>query len=122
MRSDRRLPFSEFDKVQAGTQELKCSGCEAKVEFAFSPGTLGFILKEGPSGGWASKSIKENQYRKARASIMGKRQKDHVRTPKLQPNYKGEETGTWREAQEQVRKDKGDLAASSYENLVKKER
>jgi hypothetical protein len=118
VKADRRLSFSAFDKIRAGTQELQCSGCEAKVEFSFSPGTLGFILKEGPSGGWATKSIKENQYRKKRGTVMSQRQKDHVRTPKLQPNYKGEETGTWKEAQEAVRKEKGDLAASTYAPLV----
>lgn len=121
-KADRRLSFSEFDEVKAGTRELQCSDCGSKAELGFSPGTLGFILKEGPSGGWATKSIKENQYRKKRGRVMEQRQRDHVRTPKLQPNYKGEETGTWKEAQEAVRKDKGDLAASSYDPLVSKER
>lgn len=122
VKADRRLTFSTFDQVKAGTQEIQCSACGAKVEFAFSPGALGFILKEGPSGGWATKSIKENQYRKKRGVVMGKRQRDHVRTPKLQPNYRGEETSTWKEAQEAVRKDKGDLAASTYAALVSKEK
>jgi hypothetical protein len=117
---DKRLTFSEFDEVKSGLKELACV-CGAPLKFGFAPGTLGFIMKEGPSGGWVTKSIKENQYRKQRGAVMKQRQTDHVRTPKLQPNYKGEETGTWREAKEAARKEKGDLSASSYDHLLSKE-
>jgi hypothetical protein len=116
---DKRLTFSEFDEVKSGSKELACV-CGLPLRFGFAPGTLGFIMKEGPSGGWATKSIKENQYRKQRGAVMKQRQKDHVLTPKLQPNYKGEETGTWREAKESARKDKGDLSASTYDAHISK--
>jgi hypothetical protein len=116
---DRRLTFSEFDEVKSGAKELVC-GCGSPLKLGFSPGTLGFIMKEGPSGGWATKSIKENQYRKKRGAAISQKQKDHVMVPKLQPNYKGEETGTWREAKEAARKDRGDLSASSYDPLISK--
>lgn len=79
-------------------------------------------MKEGPSGGWESKSAKERKYRDTRYSTLGKRQKDNHFVSKLQPNYKGEETGTWRGAQEEARKDKGDAAAAQYTPLVAEEK
>lgn len=121
-KDNRRLTFAEYDQVQGGTKELKCLACNQAARLGFSPGTLGFILKEGPSGGWATKSIKENQYRKKRYGAMGKKQKDHVKVSKLQPNYQGQETGSWREAQETARAKGGDLAASTYDQLVSKEK
>lgn len=118
---DRRLSYREYDEVKAG-KTLGCTGCSKPAQLVFAPGNLGFVLKEGESGGWASKSIKENAYRKKRASVMDKRKRDHVKPRTLQPNYKGQETGTWREAQEAARRDKGDSAASTYDPLVSKER
>lgn len=119
---DRRLTYSEYDQVKSGAESLRCAGCNQPARFGFSPGSLGFILKEGESGGWASKSIKENAYRKNRIPLLTQRRKDHVRTSKLQPNYHGVETGTWKEAQEVARTEKGNSAASSYDSLVSKER
>jgi len=118
---DRRLSFSEYDAVKSG-KELECTGCNKPAQLAFAPGSFGFILKEGESGGWASKSIKENAYRKNRAHVMEKRKRDHVRPQVLQPNYQGQETGTWKEAQEAARSDKGNASASTYDPLVAKER
>jgi predicted nucleic acid-binding Zn ribbon protein len=116
---DRRLTYAQFDAAKV--EPIPCSCCQKPFRFAFSPGSLGFILKEGESGGWASKSIKENAYRGKRAIRMKQREKDHVFKSRLQPNYDGEETGTWKEAQEQARKVGGNLSASTYEPLVKKE-
>jgi len=118
---DQRLTFSEYDKVKSGEKAIQCSNCGLPAQIGFSPGTLGFVLKEGESGGWASKSIKENAYRKKRRQEMARREKDHVFKASLQPNYDGTETGTWREAQELARKEKGDGSAQTYDPLVKKE-
>jgi hypothetical protein len=119
---DRRLSFAEYDEVTAGRETITCPACEQAMEIGFAPGNVTFVLKDGPSGGWASKAIRENKHRAARREVMGKRQRDHVFTPALQPNYKGEETGTWREAQEQARKDKGELAAVTYNPLIQGEK
>jgi predicted nucleic acid-binding Zn ribbon protein len=115
---DRRLAFSEYDGVKAGSLSLPCPECQADLAVGFSPGDVTFVLKDGPSGGWASKALKENKHRAIRHKVMGQRQKDHVFTPSLQPNYKGEETGSWREAQEQARRDLGEAAASTYNPLI----
>lgn len=118
---DQRLSYSEYDQVKAGAKVLTCNACNLPATIGFCPGNLGFILKEGESGGWASKSIKENAYRSKRREVMAKREKDHVFKASLQANYDGTETGSWREAQELARKEKGDAAASTYDPLVKQE-
>lgn len=124
---DQRLTFSDYDRVVKGERELLCDKCGLPAQIGFAPGSLGFILKEGESGGWASKSLKESDYRRKRRKVMAKREADHVFKPNLQPNYEGVETGTWKEAQELARKEKGrenkslgDLSAATYEPLVRK--
>lgn len=118
---DQRLSFAQYDGVKSGSSSLPCKKCGASAQFAFSPGKVGFVLKEGESGGWASKSIKESKYRRERRDVMAKREKDHVFKSSLQANYEGVETGSWKEAQELARSEKGDLAAATYEPLVAKE-
>lgn len=118
---DQRLSFKQYDEVKVGNTALPCKTCAQPAQFAFSPGKVGFVMKEGESGGWASKSLKENKYRRERRSVMAKREKDHVFKSSLQANYEGTETGSWKEAQEMARSEKGDLAAATYEPLVTKE-
>jgi len=116
---DQRLSYSDYDAVQVGSKKLTCKNCGLEAVIGFAPGNLGFVLKDGESGGWATKSIKENDYRKKRRVEVGKKEKDHVFKASLQPNFDGVETGTWRDAQELARKEKGDLSASTYDSLVK---
>lgn len=118
---DKRLSFSDYDAVKAGTKEIPCRKCSSTGKIGFCPGNLGFILKEGESGGWASKSIKENAYRAKRRDRLAKKEADHVFKPSLQANYDGVDTGTWREAQELARNKGGDEAAATYDTLVKQE-
>jgi hypothetical protein len=117
---DLRLSFAQYDEVKAGTRKLPCA-CGAETEIQFSPGHIGFSFKDGESGGWASKAMKENAYRADRSQVMARRERDHVFKNKLVPNYQGEETGTWREAQNEALKEGGDLSASTYEPLVQQE-
>ena len=119
---DRRLTYTEYDKIKAGETSLTCPQCTEAMGINFQPTAVTFVLKDGPSGGWVSKAGKENKYRKARREVMAKREKDHVFKSNLQPNYKGEETGTWRAAQEAARKEGGDTAASTFTPLVERER
>ncbi len=118
---DFRLSYTQYEEVRAGERQLDCAECGKTTSLVFDPGNFGFTLKDGESGGWASKSMKENNYRKDRARVMARREKDHVFKNKLVPNYKGEETGTWREAQEVAKVEKGVEAAVTYEPLVQKE-
>lgn len=110
----QRMNFAEYAQVKTGAKELGCPTCGGVSRVVFAPGSVTFSLREGPSGGWASKSLKENAYRAKRAEVMRKREKDHVFKGSLIPNYKGQETGSWREAQEAARSDLGDDAATTY--------
>ena len=127
---DVRLSFSDYDAVKLGTKNLECSTCHGAVNLVFSPGKVSFVLKDGESGGWVSKAMKENKYRSARQGVMERRQRDHAPNPKLVPNFAGEQTGTWADAR-QAAFDKAltetqDVSAAreasaTYDSLVKQE-
>lgn len=127
---DIRLSFEKYDSVKDGSMRLLCNTCDGKCEIVFDPSSVQFVLKDGISGGWASKAMKENAYRKVRREVLGRKERDHVFKPRLQPNFGGVETGTWKEAQEfaraEISKDLDTKAAntiaSSYEPLVTKEK
>ena len=103
----------------------------------FNPSDVGFVLRDGESGGFVSKAMKENAYRKKRRSVMAQRERDHVRPNRLQPNYQGQTTSSWKEAQDaayqatydKVSKEHGSKlaaqaaakSAKTYDQKVKKE-
>lgn len=120
---EARLTFEQYDATKKGETGLLCPKCgEAPAKLVFNPGSVNFILREGESGGWASKAIKENKYRSARAKIMEKRERDHVKKNQLVPNYQGTEAHSWSDVQDHVRSTKGAEAASTYNQLVAKEK
>jgi len=116
----RRLSFQEYDAVKDGEQTLTDED-GVVLELVFDPGEIGFVLKDGVSGGWATKAGKENKYRKDRRQEMARREKDHVFKSRLIPNVDGVEAHTWKDAQDEVRRVKGPEAASTYESHVAKE-
>lgn len=120
---DLRLSFEQYDEAKKGEMALLCPNCgDAEATLAFNPGNVGFILREGESGGWVSKSLRENKHRAARAKIMEKRERDHVMKNKLVPNYQGVEANSWSDVQDHVRTTKGEEAASTYNPLVSREK
>ncbi len=116
----KRLSFSEYDAVKAGQKQI-LDGSGAPLTLVFDPGEVAFVLKDGVSGGWTSKSGKENKYRKARSAEMARREKDHVFKNQLVPNHGGEEAHSWSDVRDHVRSTKGEVAASTYDHLVSKE-
>lgn len=114
-----RLSFVDYESVKMGVKSLECSTCQGKVGIEFNPGDVSFVLKDGESGGFASKALKENKYRARRNKVMEKRTKDHVFQTKLLPNYGGQQTENWKEAREHARQDGGNTA--TYESLVRTE-
>ena len=124
-----RLSFVNYESVKLGVKSLECSSCQGKVVLAFDPGNVNFVLKDGESGGWTSKAGKENAYRARRNKVLAQKTKDHVFKTKLIPNFDGQQTENWREAQEQARAtphvdSEGRAVArdvSTYEPLVKQE-
>lgn len=121
-KSNLKLTFEAYQEVRSGTHTELCSQCNETMNLDFAPGDLKMVMKEGPSGGWESKASKERKFREARYAHMGKKQRDNHFVATLQPNYQGEETGTWRGAQEAARKDKGDEVAAQYTPLVEQEK
>jgi len=125
-----RLSFGDYDAVKLGTKVLECSTCQGAVQLVFDPGDVKFVLRDGESGGWISKAMKENKYRANRQGVMERRQRDHAPNPKLVPNFAGEQTGTWADAR-QAAFDKAltetqDVSAareasSTYDPLVRQE-
>lgn len=123
-----RLTYAEYDTITAGTSAIECQ-CGKKAEIVFNPGDVDFVMKDGISGGWQSKALKENKYRAKHREVMAKREDDHVFKTRLVPNFKGQETGSWKEAQsaasEERRKEGGAQAAqasaSTYQPFVGKE-
>jgi hypothetical protein len=119
---EMRLSFDQYDQARKGDLALMCPDCgESSATLVFNPGNLGFILREGESGGWASKSLKENKFRESRNRIMAKRERDHVKKNQLVPNYEGVEASSWRDVQDHVRTVKGAEAAATYDPLVKQD-
>jgi predicted nucleic acid-binding Zn ribbon protein len=117
--ADVRLSFVDYESVKLGAKTLECSSCQGKVNLAFNPGNVNFVMKDGESGGWTSKAGRENVYRARRNKILDKKTKDHVFKTKLIPNYGGQQTENWREAQEAARKEGGNTA--TYDPLIKRE-
>jgi len=117
----KRLSFTDYDAIIAGDKQMvDAEGNE--LILVFNPGEVGFVLKDGESGGWAGRAIKENKYRAQRSKVMAKREKDHVFKNRLVPNYEGQEGNTWAEVQSHAKAEKGELAASTYDSLVTKEK
>lgn len=102
---DRKLSFQEYDQIRKGELDLECSACGGASSVVFNPADVSFVLKDGESGGFVSKAMKENAYRKQRRSVMAQRERDHVRPNTLQPNYKGQVMGSWKEARDAAYQD-----------------
>jgi len=118
---ERRMSMTDFQRIKAGELGVTdADGCP--LELVFDASQVGFVLKDGPSGGWATKAGKERRYRKDRHRVMGQRQRDHVHKTTLQPNYEGKIAPTWADAQDAARTDKGVAAARTYDSLVAKEK
>jgi hypothetical protein len=97
----------------------KCEKCGSICHYKFTPTLFQFALKDGPSGSWVSKGLRYQKHRAKQHELAGKRQRERYGDiHKLVPNYSGNDTGTWSEAQFQAAKDKGPKAASTYANLV----
>jgi len=120
---EKKLTFAEYDSAKAGDTLLPCS-CEkgGMLEFVFNPGGVGFVLRDGVHGGWVSKAARENKYRNGRRVEMARRETNHVFKNRLIPNLEGKEAHSWTDVRDEVRTQKGEEAAQTYEPFVAKER
>ena len=117
--AETRMSFQDYESVKLGAKTLECSTCHGKVVIAFNPGDVTFVMKDGETGGFQSKALKENTYRAKRRVEMARRTREHVAPKHLIPNYQGRETENWREAQEAARKEGGN--AATYDPLIRRQ-
>ena len=99
----------------------KCGKCGSPCQYTFTPTVVQFALKDGESGSWPSKGERFKKYRNEQNEKAKRRQKDrygHLRRDAV-PNYLGRETSSWREAQSEARKDRGEKSAMTYEPKIK---
>ena len=132
---DVRLSFEQYEQVKSGVKVMECTTCQGKVSLGFEPGEIAFVLKDGESGGWASKAQKENKYRARHRKVVEQRQRDHAPRTKLLPNFAGDLAPSWKDAQEvahevaytetegnaQTKHAAAREAAATYNPLVKQE-
>ena len=82
------------------------------------------VLKDGPSGSWPSKGERFKQYRAKQSEAAKHRQEErfgHLRKDAI-PNFNGQETGSWQEAQSQAMKEKGAESAATFNEKISKEK
>lgn len=116
-----KMSFSDYDAVVAGDKKLVDDDGNT-CELVFNPGQVGVVFKDGESGGWASKAMKENKFRAGRSQEMARREKDHVFKSRLVPNFQGQEAHSWADVKDHVRTTKGVQVASTYDRLVAQEK
>jgi hypothetical protein len=133
----QRLTFAEYDEAKDGKRDVTCPHCGGWASIVFDPGNVTFVLKDGASGGFATKAGKENAFRRKHNAVMDRRQRDHAPRTTLQPNFGGGLTGNWKTAKDaayeatydKVKQDHGAQVAAqaaqesarTYDSLVKKE-
>lgn len=96
---------------------VECPHCEGMATYSFTPGDVDVCFR---GGGWRDKSLRERRYRKNRSKKMAKRQAKHHKAPELQPNFEGQRTESWREAQTLAEKADG-YFAETYDDKVESE-
>ena len=122
----KRLPVSDFRKIKSGEKSFMDSDGDPLTPVFCATSSIGFSFKDGISGGWASKALKENKWRRGRSKVMAGKERDHVFKNKLIPNYKGEEAPTWADARlaavDNAEPEARDAVAATYDPLVAKEK
>ena len=106
-----------------------CIICKSECKYKFTPTVIQFALKDGPSGSWPSKGGRFKKYRSDQNEKMKRKQRDRYGDLNRDcvPNYRGELTGDWREAQNLAMKDSDRnpdslKTASTYNKQIHKEK
>jgi hypothetical protein len=97
-----------------------CVHCGSECEYKFVPTIIQGILKDGPSGSWPSKGEHFKKYRQNKSMEMERRQKDrysHLNRDVV-PNYAGQVTENWREAQSLAMADKATIEQKQTDSLA----
>lgn len=121
---EEEAKISEFKDLRP-----TCIVCGSECVYKFTPTIVQFALKDGPTGSWPSKGNRFKKYRSEQSRKMEKKQQDrygHLNRDCV-PNYQGQLTEDWREAQSLAMKDKDrnpdSLAtASTFNEQIDKEK
>lgn len=95
------------------------SACGDVCNYEFNPSVVNFVLKDGPSGSWPSKGNRFKAYRTEQDKKAQQRQEDrfgHLKKGCL-PNYQGQQTESWREAQSLAMADKESHEARRVDSI-----
>jgi len=106
-----------------------CIVCGSECAYQFTPTIVQFALKDGPSGSWPSKGNRFKAYRASQSEKMKRKQEDrygHLNRDCV-PNYQGQLTEDWREAQDLAMKDKDKnpdslATAATFNGQIEKEK
>ena len=100
-----------------------CERCNSVCNYIWVPSVPQVAFKDGPSGSWVSKGLRFKRHRDKESAAAKRRQDERFGDAKqLIPNYKGEETGSWKEAQRVAADKNGPESAATYNHLVKSEK
>lgn len=104
------------DEFTEQKNSMRCVPCGGELEFKFDAKSVDFCFA---GDAWPDKNYREKEYRKGRSSYLAARQSKNNHVPKLVPNFNGEETSTWKEAQQEAHA--AGKISETYDKLVKKE-
>ncbi len=97
--------------------------CGGTCDYKWVPSVPQIVFKDGPTGSWPSKGERFKKFRQKSSAAAEKRQNERFGgiSREAVPNYKGTETGTWRDAQDMAKRDAGPAVAATYKSKVSKE-
>ena len=96
-----------------------CPNCGSICNYEWTPSVIQFAIKDGPSGIAPSKALRLKDHFARNSERVGKRQEErygHLKKGSL-PNYQGQQTENWREAQSMAMSDKERLSEERKDSL-----
>jgi hypothetical protein len=99
-----------------------CNDCGGTTNYVYIPSVPYVSFKDGPSGSWPSKGDRFKKHREQASADAARRQRDRYGEMKgAVPNFNGQETESWREAQSLAIKEKGLEVAPTFEKKITEE-
>ena len=113
---------AEASMMDFKEQHPPCTKCGDPCNYFWTPSIIQFALKDGPSGSWPSKGNRFKSFRQKASEAAAVRQKNRYgENHGAVPNYGGNETENWREAQSHAIKEHGFEIAASYTPKIAEE-
>ena len=111
----------EDEHKVAGFKEHRpnCPICGSECAYEWTPSIIQFAIKDGPSGIAPSKALRLKNHFARNSERVGKKQEErygHLKKGSI-PNYQGQQTDNWREAQSMAMQDKERLSEERKDSL-----